>query len=85
MKLIVKILLLMIAALLAPAPAFACATCYGGNVQTPMTEGMNWGIFTLMGVIVTVLGTFLTFFIYILRKSAALAAAAEKAPESPKV
>jgi hypothetical protein len=69
-------------AALMPADTLACATCYGGNIQTPMTDGMNWGIFTLMGVIGTVLATFLTFFIYLFRKSAALAAAAGKAPES---
>ena len=83
MKLSVKILLLA-AALLAPLPTFACATCYGA-VDSPMADGMNWGIFTLMGVIGTVLATFAAFFIYIIRKNAALAAAAEKSTQSPQV
>ena len=85
MKLAVKTLLLLAVMILAPWSASACATCYGGSIDSPMTEGMNWGIFTLMGVIGTVLASFLVFFIYILRKSAALAAAAEKLPESQKV
>ena len=32
---------------------------------------MNWGIFTLLGVIVTVLASIATFFVFIIRKEAA--------------
>ena len=32
----------------------ACATCYGAS-DSPMARGMNWGIFTLLGVITFVL------------------------------
>jgi hypothetical protein len=64
--------------LLLPSSASACATCYGANVDTNMTEGMNFGIFTLLGVVGTVLATFGTFLFFIFRRSAALAAAAEK-------
>ena len=63
--------------LLAPAKLLACATCYGA-ADSPMAEGMNWGIFTLLAIIVPVLGTFLAFFVYLIRKSEALAQAAEK-------
>jgi heme/copper-type cytochrome/quinol oxidase subunit 2 len=66
-------------ALLSPAKLFACATCYGAS-DSPMADGMNWGIFTLLGIVVPVLGTFLAFFIYLIRKSEALAQAAEKIP-----
>jgi hypothetical protein len=58
--------------------ASACATCYGGNVDSNMTQGMNFGIATLLGVVVTVLATFGAFLVFIFRRSAALAAAAEK-------
>jgi len=37
---------------------------------------MNWGIFTLFCVIATVLGSIATFFVFIIRKEAALAAKA---------
>jgi heme/copper-type cytochrome/quinol oxidase subunit 2 len=57
-------------ALLAPSPLFACATCFGKS-DAPMAQGMNSGIFTLMGVIVTVLATILAFFIYIIRRETA--------------
>lgn len=80
MKSLLKILLLLVVA--SPAKLLACATCYG-NVDTNMTEGMNWGIFTLMAVIGTVLAAFLTFLIYAIRKSEALEAAAQKNPASP--
>jgi len=35
----------------------ACAACYGKS-DSPLASGMNWGIFTLLGVIVPVLGCF---------------------------
>jgi len=62
-------------AALAPARLFACAACYNANIDTPMTEGMNWAIFTLGVTIATVLGAFLTFLIYAIRRSEALEAA----------
>jgi glycopeptide antibiotics resistance protein len=47
---------------------------------------MNWGIFTLMAVIVTVLATIAGFFIYIIRRETALAAkAAVENPSEVKV
>ena len=64
--------------LLAPAKIFACAACYGANIDSPMADGMNWAILTLGVVITTVLGGFMTFLIYAIRKSEALTAAAEK-------
>ena len=62
----------------APAKVFACAACYGANIDSPMADGMNWAILTLGVVLTTVLGGFLTFLIYAIRKSEALTAAAEK-------
>jgi hypothetical protein len=83
-KLLFKILLLLVA--LAPAKVLACATCYSGNIDSPMTNGMNWAILTLGVVVATVLGGFLAFLIYAIRKSEALNAAAEKNnPEVSKV
>jgi len=61
--------------MLAPAKLFACAACYGANIDAPMAEGMNWAILTLGVVVATVLGAFLTFLIYSIRRSEALEAA----------
>ena len=55
---------------LAPSPLMACATCFGQS-DAPMAQGMNWGIFTLLGVIVVVLATIASFFVYLIRKEAA--------------
>ena len=51
---------------LAPSPLFACAACYGKS-DSPLASGMNWGIFTLMGVILSVLTCFALFFVHIAR------------------
>jgi heme/copper-type cytochrome/quinol oxidase subunit 2 len=57
-------------AVFAPSSLFACAACYGKS-DSPLAIGMNWGIFTLMGVIVAVLGSIAAFFIYLIRKEEA--------------
>jgi hypothetical protein len=44
----------------------ACAACYGKS-DSPLAFGMNWGIFTLMGVILSVLTCFALFFVHIAR------------------
>jgi Flp pilus assembly protein protease CpaA len=77
--------LLFLLAVMAPAKLLACATCYAGNIDSPMADGMNWAILTLGAVITTVLGGFLTFLIYAIRKSEALTAAAEKAAQQSQV
>ncbi len=62
--------ILALALVLAPSPLFACATCFGKS-DSPLASGMNWGIFTLLGFIITVLATIATFFVYIIRREAA--------------
>jgi hypothetical protein len=59
------------AVLAAPARALACAACFGAS-DSPLAEGMNWGILVLLGVIGCVLAAITAFFIFIARKSAAL-------------
>lgn len=68
-----------IAGLVLAAPsAFACAACYG-KTDSPLAEGMNWGIFSLLAIVVCVLGTIAGFFVFLAKKSAALAAQASSA------
>ena len=52
-----------------PGSLMACAACYGQS-DSPMAQGMNWGIFSLLAVIVSVLGSIGGFFIFLARKSA---------------
>jgi hypothetical protein len=52
-----------------PAQVFACAACYGQS-DSAMAKGMNMGIFSLLAVIVTVLGGIAGFFVYLAKRSA---------------
>jgi hypothetical protein len=56
-----------------PCGVWACAACYGQS-DSPMAQGMNWGIFSLLAVVVVVLGGVAAFFVFLARRSAALAA-----------
>jgi hypothetical protein len=49
----------------------ACAACYGQS-DSPMAYGLNWGILSLLAVIVPVLGAIACFFIYIIKRAAAV-------------
>jgi heme/copper-type cytochrome/quinol oxidase subunit 2 len=71
MKLLRKLLMVAALAVASPSPLFACAACYG-RTDSPLAEGMNWGIFTLLGVVLTVLSGVLAFFVHIVRKEEAL-------------
>ena len=58
---------------------FACPACGSANSNmpsSPLTDGMNLGILTLFVVIAGVLGSIATFFVFIIRREAALAAKA---------
>ena len=55
---------------LVPSSTSACAACYGAS-DAPMAQGMNWGILSLLGVIVSVLAIFAGFFIFLARRAAA--------------
>jgi hypothetical protein len=64
-----KALVLGLAVALQPGAVLACAACYGQS-DSPMAQGMNWGIFSLLAVVVTVLGGIAGFFVYLARRSA---------------
>ena len=53
----------------APARLFACAACFGQS-DSAMAAGMNWGILSLLGMIVVVLGGVAGFFVFLARRSA---------------
>ena len=60
--------------------ALACAACYGKS-DSPMAQGMNAGIFALLGVIGVVLLGAATFFVVLARR-AAVAARSEENPKN---
>ena len=74
MSLARKIILFVVAlALLTGSRAFACAACYGAS-DSPMAQGMNWGILVLLGFIGTVLTGVVAFFVHVGRNSAKISA-----------
>jgi heme/copper-type cytochrome/quinol oxidase subunit 2 len=70
-----KTMLVAGAVALAPSSLLACAACYGRS-DSALAEGLNWGIFTLLGVVLTVLTCILVFFVHIVRQE-------EKASSNP--
>lgn len=68
MKLAKKLLAVAALAGGAPTSLFACAACYGQS-DSPLAQGMNYGIFTLLGVVLAVLSVFVVGFVHIVRKS----------------
>jgi hypothetical protein len=61
-----------------PGRVWACAACYGQS-DSPMAQGMNWGILSLLGIIGLVLVGVAGFFVFLARKSAGLATVAAAA------
>src|SRR5579859_1992485 len=69
-RIALKTLAVSAGAALLPRSLWACAACYGQS-DSPMAAGMNWGIVSLLGMIVLVLGAVAGFFFFLIRRSAA--------------
>jgi len=73
----------LVAALVAMCPhpgvVWGCSACYGQS-DSPMAHGLNWGIFSLLLVVASMLGGIASFFVYLARRSASLAASANQSP-----
>ncbi len=81
---LVAIFIGMLIAISTPS-AMACAACFGAS-DSPMAKGMNWGIFSLLAVIVCMLSGIASFFVFLSKKSAQVtsAAATEQLPSETK-
>jgi hypothetical protein len=55
---------------LRPDSVLACAACYGQS-DSPLAQGMNWGIFSLLAVVGCVLSGIAMFFVHVSKRSAA--------------
>jgi len=53
---------------LAPSSLLACAACTG-KTDSSLAVGMNWGIVTLLGFVVTMLSCFALFFVHVARRT----------------
>jgi hypothetical protein len=77
-----KLLLVAAVALISqPESVRACAACYGQS-DSPLASGVTWGILSLLVVVMGVLGSIVTFFVF-MNKRAALAAEQTAAYQSP--
>jgi hypothetical protein len=64
----------------APQSVLACATCFGKS-DSDLAQAMNWGILSLLAVVVFVLGGIAAFFIYLARRAAITTGAETRAAE----
>ena len=69
-KIISTLLALLAVALMQPGSLLACTACYGANNDSPLVQGMGWGILTLLCIVVSVLGGVAMFFVHIGRRAA---------------
>ena len=51
------------------ASMLACASCFAGNVDSPLVEGARSGVWLLLTVTLGVQGAFATFFIQLWRRA----------------
>jgi len=63
------VLLAALAMAAAPRSVLACATCFGQS-DSGLAKGMNWGILSLLVLVVFVLGGISAFFIYLAKRAA---------------
>jgi len=59
----------------------ACAACFGKS-DSNLAQGMNWGILSLLAVVVFVLGSIAAFFIFLARRAAVTSQAINQTAES---
>jgi len=76
------VLLAALAMAVVPQSVLACATCFGKS-DSDLAKAMNWGILSLLGVVVFVLGGIAAFFIYLARRAAMTARVETPVPEIP--
>jgi hypothetical protein len=75
MKRLALLALLSVAfVLLSETPALACAACFGKS-DSAMARSLNASIFTLMGVVVTVLIGAASFFVFLAKRASAMSQA----------
>ena len=70
-------------AVFAPESLLACATCFG-KTDSPLAQGMNMGIFSLLAVVLFVLSCFAALIIFLARRGAAYAAQTAQISETTK-
>jgi LPXTG-motif cell wall-anchored protein len=69
MRVVMTILaIVLVGTAMSPIVAAACPSCYGAQ-DSPMTDGMNMAILSLLGITGSVLVSFVGFFLYLKRRA----------------
>jgi hypothetical protein len=76
-------LLVATAVVALPGTAPACSVCFG-DPASPVAQGVVMSVLALLGIVVTVLGGFTAFFIYIARRSSSTPAPPTESTEPAK-
>lgn len=69
---------LVLLAVCHPVSVQACSACYGKS-DSPMAQGMNAGILTLLAVVGVVLSIFSAFFVFLAKKAESVSSASAAA------
>ena len=73
---------LLLLAAVQPLSATACSVCYG-DPDSPVSKGLSWAIFVLVGIVMTVLAGVIAFFVHTSRQAARLEHAEAEAILAP--
>ena len=65
------IISLVLLAMIHPVTGHACSVCYG-DPDSPVSKGLSWAIFALVGIVMTVLAGVIAFFVHASRQAARL-------------
>ena len=68
-KLTGVVLLGVAGVLFAGSEALACPICFGGDPDSDLARGMNWAVFTLLGLTGGVLTGFVGFIFHLIKRS----------------
>jgi heme/copper-type cytochrome/quinol oxidase subunit 2 len=64
----VPLRLLLVATLILPHTASACAVCFG-DPDSPWAKALNWGVLALLAVVLMVLGGIVAFFVFMAKRA----------------
>ena len=54
---------------LTPTESQACPICFGADPDSPIAQGLNWAVFSLLGVTGGVLSGFVAFMFHLMKHS----------------
>ncbi|MBI4558606.1 MAG: hypothetical protein HY706_13585 [Candidatus Hydrogenedentes bacterium] len=78
----VGVALVLTAAVLSPQSVLACAVCFG-DPESSQTQSLNLAVFTLLGIVGTVLTGVASLMIFLVRRARRYAPAESARPETP--